>query len=172
MRPVPLHAVLWLCLCAPAASAECEKIGAAMLAVEDAPGVWQKTFSSPDGRTLLSESIKRPEALYLREGGGQWRRMPFGSAQRKTQAEEALRMMPLSECRGPRALDDGGMKMLAYDYAQPDPMKDGAITHSAIWLDVDGRVRRLVLEDGSYQSFDYGVFDAPAVVSSRRAKAK
>lgn len=174
MRRVAACIAFCLPLASIAAVADCATIAKAMIAVEAAPGVRQKTFASEtDGGALLAESLKLADAMYLREGDQEkWRRVPFDAAQRKDKAEKMLKVMPLSDCSGPRAQDDGASAVQVYDFVQPDPLKAGATSRSAVWLDGEGRVRRLVLDDGAYQTFEYGAFDAPATAPARPAKAK
>jgi len=163
-----------LCFVSFPAWADCQKIEKAMIAVEEASGVRQKMFpGKAQGESLQFESLKLGDAIYLRQGDQEkWRRVPLDAAQRKDKAEKMLKLLPLSDCVGPRSATDGAVAVQAYDYSQPNPLAGNAKTRSSLWLDADGRVRRLVLEDGSYQTFEYGDFEAPAAEPSRRGKAK
>lgn len=159
-----------LCFVSSSAWADCEKIAKAMIAVEEASGVRQKMFT---GAALQAESLKLGDAMYLRQADqAKWRRVPFDAAQRKEKAEKMLKLLPLSDCAGPRALTDGAVPVQAFDYAQPDPIDSKGKSRGSIWLDAEGRVRRLVLGDGSYQTFEYGDFDAPATEPPRHGKAR
>jgi hypothetical protein len=163
-----------LCLLSSSALADCTTLAKAMTAVEAEPGVRQKLFTGKAvGETLLVETIKLPDAMYQRPvENALWRRVPLDAAQRKENSEKMLTQLPLSDCSGPRALMDGAVPVQAFDYSQPDPMKSGTVTRSTLWIGADGRIRRLVLQDGMYQTFEYGAFEAPAVEPERRRKAK
>jgi hypothetical protein len=173
MRVSVAHLIACLCLGSSSALADCAKIAQAMIAVEEAPGVRQKLFAGKAaGDAMQLESLKLEDAMYLRQGdGGTWRRVPFNAAQRREKSEKMLKALPLSDCAGPRAAADGAVPVQVFDYSQPDPLKGGAKSRSSIWLGADGRIRRLLLEDGSYQTFEYGAFEAPVAEAPRRAKA-
>lgn len=161
MRHVVVAVVLaGTCVAGPAL-ADCSVVAAAMIAVEGVPGVRQRLFAA-EGGAVIGETLKLADAMYQRGGGTEaWRRIPFDAAKRRSVAESAMRALPLSDCTGPRAGDDGGIAVRVYDYAQPDPMKPGTKSRTTLWLDAEGRIRRQILQNGSHYVFDYGSFQAP-----------
>ena len=173
MRHAITGATLCLLLGAAPALADCATIAAAMTAVERTAGVRQILHAgTADGGTVIGETLKFPDALYMRQGATKWVRLPLDAAKRLETAETMMKAMPLSDCAGPRDVADAGIGYRAYDYAQPNPLKGVAKSRSSIWLDGEGRIARLVLEDGSRQIFEYGVKDPPPVETPRPGKTK
>lgn len=166
MRIVLAASVAFLTFPAQTARADstCDVVTRAMLAVADQP-VRQRMLQGPPGReTVLMESLALKDAMFLRDtDSGRWTRMPIGRAEMRRTAEAALAHLPLSACSGPRGGDDAGTPVLVYDYTQPNPLKPSEPSRSTIWIGkADGRLRRIVLSDGSYQTIEYGDFAAPA----------
>jgi len=147
----------------------CEPLIKAMRAFSEQPSIRQSTY---DKDTLLMQSISLKDAMYVREGGdGPWRKVPFDLDKRKQMAEQALKSMPPSDCRGPRAETRDGVAVDIYSYKQPNPMKPGEFTSSSLWIGrADGLPRRMVLSDTSYQSIEYGAFSAPENVAAPRER--
>ena len=174
MRHIIAGTTLCLLLAVAPALADCTTIAAAMTAVERTAGVRQILHASPaDGGAVIGETLKFPDALYMRQGAAaKWVRLPLDATKRLETAEKMMKAMPISDCAGPRNVAEAGVAYRAFDYAQPNPLKGGAKSRSSIWLDGDGRIARLVLEDGSRQIFEYGVKDAPAVEPPRPGKTK
>lgn len=164
---VPAGAMALLIATAAQADPACEALVKTMRAFSDQPGIRQSTYEK---EALQMQSLSLRDAMYLREGGdGAWRKVPFGLEKRQQMAEEALKSMPPSDCKGPRTETRDGVVVDIYSYKQPDPLKPGQFTSSSLWIGrADGLPRRIVLSETSYQSIEYGTFAAPENLKAPR----
>lgn len=160
-----LAALLLAAGIAPAmADPRCDRIARSMLALNDEPSLRQQMFARVNGQDrLLMEAILLKDGMYMREADTpRWVRSPMSAERRRAAAAKALEAMPLSDCSGPHDVPDVRPLVVAFRYGQANPMAAGGASRGSVWIGKDdGKLRRIVLEDGSYQTIEYGAFSAP-----------
>jgi hypothetical protein len=114
------------------------------------------------GDTVI-ESVMLKDAMFMREAPtAPWRRVPMDGAKRRAMAEQALAMLPFSQCTGPVFETRGGVAMAVYSYRQANPLTPGKLDLSRIWIGRDdGLPRRLESDGGGVAEIEYGDFKAP-----------
>lgn len=153
-----------------AASPSCDAVAKAMLLVGEQPILRQRTYDGSPPK-IVSEAISVPDAMYLREGGGPWRKVPLDQARRRQLAEQALKALPLSECSGPDTVMQDGVAMQLYRYRTPNPLEAGTFSPGLMWVGRDGGLpRRIGIGPDGYQTIEYDGVSVPTDVIEPRQK--
>jgi hypothetical protein len=141
-----------------AAEPACEPIVKASLA-----GPQQSARHRVTMEGTVIESVMLKDAMFMRESPtSSWRRVPMDGAKRRAMAEQALVMLPFSQCTGPVFETRGGVAMAVYSYKQSNPLTPGKLDSSRIWIGRDdGLPRRLESDGGVVAEIEYGDFKAP-----------
>jgi len=87
-----------------------------------------------EGRDLVVDC----DVVYMKMGGGPWRKQPMPAAQRKAMTTQMMKTMAPSDCTLVGRESVGGTPATVYAFRQPDVTKKGTILDVKMWIDADG----------------------------------
>ena len=122
-----------------ARAAGCDAVDQSFLLVQNLPAWEQKVTMTPPGKPASTiDMITMGDVVYMKMGGGPWRKQPMPAAQRKAMTTQMMKTMAPSDCTLVGRESVGGTPATVYAFRQPDVTKKGTILDVKMWIDADG----------------------------------